>query len=63
MLCRLSAYYELLGAFILYSEHALFNGEEEKESIIIVRMGKKNTSFLISICHHSSSLAMPNSDL
>ena len=36
-----------------------FSGKQEKESIIRVRMGWKNPSVLIIVCHHSSSLMMP----
>ena len=33
-------------------------GEQENESIICVRMGQKNLSLRINICHHSPSLMM-----
>ena len=40
----------------------VFNGEQEKESIICVRVGSKNPSLVITVCHHSASLLMPNGD-
>ena len=46
-------------AFFEY-ENVVFNGEQEKESIIHVRMGKKNLSLSIATCHHSASFVMPN---
>ena len=52
---------ELMGAFFEY-EKAIFNGEHGNKSIIYVRMGKKNLFLAITICHHSASLVMPNSD-
>ena len=52
---------EVVGFFNQY-ENATFNGEQEKECITHVRMGWKNLSLAISICHHSASLVMPNSD-
>ena len=36
--------------------------EPEKESIIHVRVGSKNLSLGITLCHHSASLVMPNRD-
>ena len=38
------------------------NGEQEKESIIGVRVGTKNPSLVNTICHHLASLVMPNGD-
>ena len=38
------------------------SGEQEKDSIIRVRVGKKNPSLGITVCHHSASLVMPNGD-
>ena len=38
------------------------SGEQEKESNIRVRVGKKNLSLVITVCHHSASLVMPNGD-
>ena len=35
---------------------------KKKESIIRVRMGWKNPSLTITLCHHSASLVMPISD-
>ena len=37
-------------------------GKQEKESIIRVRVGEKNLSLGITVCHHSASLVMPNGD-
>ena len=38
------------------------SGEQEKETIILVRGGYKNQSLGITICHHLASLVMPNRD-
>ena len=38
------------------------SGEQEKESIICVRVGYKNLSLGITVCHHSASLVMANGD-
>ena len=38
------------------------SGEQEKESIIRMRVGQKNLSLGIPVCHHSASLVMPNGD-
>ena len=38
------------------------SSEQEKESIIRVRIGKKNPSLAITICYHSASLMMPIGD-
>ena len=38
------------------------NGEQEKESIICVRVGLKNMTLGITVCHHSAGLMMPNND-
>ena len=37
-------------------------GEQEKESIIRVRVGLKNPSLGITVCHRSASLVMPITD-
>ena len=50
------------GSLYFKNENALFNGEQEKESIICVRMGLKKPSLAITICHHSASIVMSNSD-
>ena len=34
--------------------------KQETDSIIRVRVGQKNMSFWITVCHHSASLVMPN---
>ena len=49
------------GAFFKH-ENAVFNGEQERESISRVRVGKKNPLLGTSICHRSASLLMPNVD-
>ena len=36
----------------------VFKGEQEKESTIGVRMGQKNLSLGIPVCHHLASLGM-----
>ena len=41
---------------------AVHSGEQEKESIICVRMGWKNPSLAITVCHHSAGLMMPIGD-
>ena len=38
------------------------SGEQEKESIIRVRIGQKNHSLGITVGHHSAILVMPNGD-
>ena len=40
-------------------QNEVFSGEQEKESFIYVRMGWKNLSLVITVCHHSASLVMP----
>ena len=40
----------------------VFSGEQEKESIIRVRMGLKSPSLVITVCHLSASLVMPIGD-
>ena len=63
MLCHILVYMysETSGSLFKY-KNVEFNAEQEKESIICVRMGKKNLSLAITICHHSESLVMPNGD-
>ena len=34
----------------------------KKKNPLFVRMGWKNMSLVIAVCHHSASLVMPNSD-
>ena len=46
----------------LKNNKAELNCEQEKESIICVRMRQKNPSLRITICHHFVNLIMPNSD-
>ena len=43
--------------------NAVFNGEQEKESIIRLRIGSKNPSHVITVSHHWPSLVMPIGDL
>ena len=45
-----------------YKKNAVLNGEQEKESIYLVRVGWKNLSLVITVCHHSTSLEMPMGD-
>ena len=52
---------ELLGAFFKH-ENAVFNGEQEKESISRVMGEIENPSIGIPICHHSAGLVMPIGD-
>ena len=40
----------------------VLSGEQEKESIIRVRMGMKNLFLAITDCHHLASLVMPIGD-
>ena len=49
---------ELLGSLFLKK----INGEQEKESFICVRVGKKNLFLRIAFCHHSASLVIPSGD-
>ena len=42
--------------------NAVFNSEQEKECFNRVRMGSKNLSLAITVCHHLASLMMPNRD-
>ena len=51
----------LWGPFNNY-KNAVFN-DEQKRSIIFVRMWLNNPSFVFIICHHSASLMVPNGDL
>ena len=44
------------------SKERRHSGEQENESIIRVRVGEKNLSLEITVCHHSASLVMPNGD-
>ena len=49
--------------FFHYKDYAI-GSEREKESIIIffiicVRMGQKNLTLVITVCHHSASLVIP----
>ena len=38
------------------------SGEQDKESIIRVRVGWKNPSLGMTVCHHSASLVLRNGD-
>ena len=58
---RISAYSGTSGSLFLRI-NVVSNGEQEKESLIRVRVGKKNPSLVITVWHHSASLVMPNSD-
>ena len=48
--------------YVIPIKSETFSGKQEKESIIRVRMGWKNPSVLIIVCHHSASLIMPIGD-
>ena len=58
--------HNFLEAFFMFFQYKkryiVFSGEQEKESIICVRMGQKNPSLVITICHHSASLVMTMGD-
>ena len=43
------------------NKNEVFSGDQEKASIICVRM-RENPSLVITVCHHSASLVMPNGD-
>ena len=58
MSCHISAYSGTSGSRL----NAVFNGEQEKESIMCVSVAYKNLSFGITICHQSASLVMPKGD-
>ena len=44
------------------NKNVVYIGEQEKESIIRMRMGKKDLPLVITVCHHSASLVMPIGD-
>ena len=52
---------ELLGA-LFKQGNAIFNCEQEKENIFRMKDVLKNPSLVITVCHHSASLVMPNGD-
>ena len=56
------AYSETCGSLFKNKKDKKNLDEQEKESIIRVRVGQKNPSLGITICHHSASLVMPNGD-
>ena len=60
MLCHISAYSGTSGS-LCFKHGQEKNDEQEKESNIHVRMGKKPT-LANTICHHSASLVMAISD-
>ena len=62
MLYHITAYSGTFGRLLLKYKKAVFDGEQEKECIFSVRMGQKNPSLTVTICHHSASLVMPNGD-
>ena len=61
MSCYISAISGASSSHFLSLKIVVFNGEHESESIIYVQIGK-NPSFGITICHHLTSLVMPNGD-
>ena len=60
MSCHILVLSGISGTFL--NENAKLNFEQGKGSVICVRMLKKNLFLRITICHHSASLVMPNSD-
>ena len=62
MLCCIIAYSGTSGSLSLNYKIEIVDDEQEKESIIRMRMGKKNLSLSITDCHHSASLVMPIRD-
>ena len=62
MLCHIIGYSGTSGNLSLNYKMEIFDGEQEKESIIRVRMGLKNLSLAIIHSHHSASLVMPIGD-
>ena len=44
------------------NKKCVISGEQEKEIIPRVRMEQKNPSLVITVCHHSADLVMPNGD-
>ena len=62
--CRISAYSGFSGCLFhdFPIKNEVFCGEQEKESIIRVRMGWKNPTLAITVCHHTASLVMPIGD-
>ena len=58
------AFQRILEAFFMFFKYKkmIFNGVQEKESIILVRIGLKIPSLVIIVCHHLASLVMPNGD-
>ena len=59
---RIQDFQEAFFMFFQYKMWYLLVSEQEKESIIHVRMGWKNLSLVITVCHHSASLMMPIGD-
>ena len=54
---------DFLEDFFMFSNiNEVFSGEQEKESLIHMKMGYKNPSLVITVCRHSASLVMPISD-
>ena len=44
------------------NKNSEFKGEQENEYIICVRMGLKNPSLRITVCHHSANFVMPKGE-
>ena len=61
VMCRISVYSGISGNLFNY-ENVVFNVEQEKGSIICLRMGCKNSSLTTTICHYLASPRMPNGD-
>ena len=53
--CRISVYSGFSGSLfhVFPIKKEVLRGEQEKESIICVRVGSKNPSLVITICHNS----------
>ena len=47
---------------MFFQNNEVFSGEQEKESIICVRIGWINLSLMINVCHHLASFVMPIRD-
>ena len=53
------SYSGISGTLFFKCKNVVFDGVQEKESIICLRVGKKNLSIAITVCHHLASLIMP----
>ena len=62
LISAIQDFLEVFFKFFFSNINEVLSDEQEKESIILVRMGKKNLSLSITNCHHWASLVMPISD-